>query len=107
MEVSIVKLICIIILSALIGGVIVFAIAWYLIERIQKAHEKEVRELLEKHRIEVAEHADHFLKMYEDLNERWAKHCNKINELWAERRENDLHAEGDDRDNRGNDNRND
>lgn len=93
MEVSIVKLICIIILSALIGGAIVFAIAWYLIERIQKAHEKQIRELTEKTNAK-----------YQALNNSWAQLCEWINAFWAGYEGKDLYAKRDDRDSGRNDN---
>lgn len=79
MEISIVKLICIIILSALIGGAIVFAICYFILEHMQKAHEKQIRELTEKANAE-----------YQELNNSWAQRCEWINELWAGHDEKDL-----------------
>lgn len=93
MEISIVKLICIVILSALIGGTIVFAICYFILERMQKAHEKQIRELTEKANAE-----------YQELNNSWAQRCEWINELWAGHDNKDLYAKRDNGDSGRNDN---
>lgn len=93
MEELIVKLICLAIISALTGGTIVFAICCLILERIQKAHEEEIRELTEKANAE-----------YQELNNSWAQHCEGINAFWAEYEEKDLYAKRDDGDSGRNDN---